>query len=59
MTAAASTETLTPSEAVLLYGDQFVKKAMTGERLLLADIKVSASDLVTAMIWPNGHEPGV
>lgn len=50
MTAAASTDTLTPSESVFIHGDQFAKKAMLGEKLLLTDMKVSASDLATAMV---------
>ena len=50
MTAPASTDKLTPSETVLLHGDQFAKKAMLGEKLLLTDVKVSTSELVTAMV---------
>lgn len=33
-----------------MHGDQFAKKAMLGEKLLLTDMKVSTSELVTAMI---------
>src|SRR6478672_4614867 len=50
MTASASTDTLTPSETVFVHGDQFAKKAMFGEKLLLTDMKVSSSELATAMV---------
>jgi hypothetical protein len=50
MTAPASTDTLTPSETVLIHGDQFAKKSMIGEKLLLADMKVSTSELVTSLV---------
>jgi hypothetical protein len=52
MTTAAKVENevLTPSEAVLLFGDRFLKKSMFGEKLLLADHKVSTADLANKMM---------
>lgn len=52
MTIAAQVENeeLTPSEAVLLFGDRFLKKSMFGEKLLLADLKVSTADLANKMM---------
>ena len=50
MTASVSTDTLTPSESVLIHGDQFARKAMLGEKLLLTDLKVSTSELTTSMV---------
>jgi hypothetical protein len=47
---ATQEQVLTPSEIVLLFGDRFVKKAMLGEKLILADMKVSTSDLAEMMM---------
>ena len=54
-------QVLTPSETVLLFGDRFVKKAMLGERLILADVKVNVSDLAETMMTAGilaSHERG-
>ena len=50
MAASATNEILTPSEAVLLFGDRFQKKSMLGEKLLLADHKVSTAELAEKMM---------
>lgn len=57
MAAQATKDLLTPSEAVLLYGDRFLKKAMLGEKPLLGEHKVSITDhaekIMTAAIIAN------
>jgi hypothetical protein len=50
MAAQVQEQFLTPSEVVLLFGDRFVKKSMLGEKLLLADMKVSTSNLAETMM---------
>jgi hypothetical protein len=50
MAAQVQEQFLTPSEAVLLFGDRFVKKSMFGEKLMLADMKVSTGDLAETMM---------
>lgn len=50
MAAQVQEQFLTPSETVLLFGDRFVKKSMFGEKLMLADVKVSVGDLAETMM---------
>jgi len=50
MAAQVQEQFLTPSETVLLFGDRFVKKSMFGEKLMLADMKVSIGDLAETMM---------